>query len=57
MRTEYRNIRAEGLELKPFDDLTADCGTQVSQRVMLTKGRRVTVTFEARCSDQKVARQ
>ena len=57
MRTEYRNIRVEGLELKPFDVLTADCGTQVHQKVMLTKGRRVTVTFEARVSDQKVARQ
>ena len=57
MRTEYRNIRAAGATLAPFKEYTADCGMQSSQQIELKKGERVTVTFEARCSDQKVVRQ
>lgn len=54
MRTDYRNIRATGTVLQPFASLTADCGQQVSQRGELKKGQRVTVTFEARTSVERV---
>jgi len=56
MRTEYRDIRVTGTSLVPFRAYTADIIRQVSQRVALKKGERVTVTFEARTSGERVKR-